>query len=91
MSALRQLMHGRPGRRFMRYHLRVQKPGSYSSMAVGVALVVLGLVLTLTPGPGFVVALLGAAILARQSRALARGLDRCEIRVRRAVRRVRSR
>jgi hypothetical protein len=86
MNAWQALRAGRPGRRFLRYHERTRRPGSYLSTAAGVALLVLGLLLFLTPGPGFVVALLGAAILAGQSRSLARALDRCEIRVRRAVR-----
>lgn len=41
---------------------------------------------TLTPGPGFLVLLIGAAIIAGQSRRLARALDRAELRLRRVVR-----
>jgi putative transmembrane protein PGPGW len=89
MSAWRQLVNARPGRRFIRYHEHVQKRASYLSMAVGIAVVVLGLLLSLTPGPGFVFVLLGAAILAGQSRSLARALDRFEIRLRKAVRSLR--
>jgi hypothetical protein len=91
VSAWRALLDGRPGRRFIRYHRRVRKPASYLSLAVGTAAMALGLLLSLTPGPGFVFLLLGAAILTGQSRSLARGLDRCEIRLRRAARKVRSR
>ena len=86
VNAWQALVGGRPGRRFVRYHEQVQKPGSYPSMAVGIALVALGLVLALTPGPGLVVALLGAGILAGQSRRMACTLDRWELRVRKAVR-----
>lgn len=79
-------MSGRPGRRFIRYHAQVQSSASYLSIAVGIAVVVVGLLLSLTPGPGLVVALLGAAILAGQSRTVARALDHAEIRGRKAVR-----
>lgn len=48
-------------------------------MAVGIATVLLGLLLTLTPGPGFLVLLIGAAIIAEQSRRLARALGRAEL------------
>ena len=90
MSAWRALLNGRAGRRFIRYHEHVHKRASYLSMAVGIAVVVLGLLLSLTPGPGFVFLLLGAAMLAGQSRSLARALDRCEIRLRKAMRRLRK-
>ncbi len=86
MNAWRALMDGPPGRRFARYHARVQTRSSYLTMAMGLATVLLGLLLTLTPGPGFLVLLIGAAIIAGQSRRLARALDRAELRLRRAVR-----
>ena len=90
-NAWRALVAGRPGTRFIHYHEQVRKPRSYLSMAVGSALLVLGALFTLTPGPGFVLALLGAAIVAGQSRALAHVLDRCEMRLRRAARKLCSR
>ena len=86
MTAWRVLVHGSPGRRFLRYHERVQERASGLSMAVGIGVIALGLLLTLTPGPGAVVVLLGATMLAGRSRSAARALDRSEIRLRRAAR-----
>ena len=86
MNAWRTLMEGPPGRRFTRYHAHAHTRSSYLSMAVGIATVLLGLLLTLTPGPGFLVLLIGAAIIAGQSRRLARALDRAELRLRRGLR-----
>ena len=83
MNAWRTLMDARPGRRFTRYNAHVQTRCSYLTMAVGFATVLLGLLLTLTPGPGFLVLLIGGAIIAGQSRRLARALDRAELRLRR--------
>ena len=91
MNAWRALMHGPPGRRFARYHAHVQARSSYLTMAVGIASVLLGLLLTLTPGPGLVVLLIGAAIISGQSRRLAQALDRAEVRLRRSLRALRGR
>jgi hypothetical protein len=89
VSAWRELVKGRPGRRFVRYHERMRKGASYRSMAAAIAVVLLGVLLSVTPGPGFVFVVLGAAMLAGRSRRVARALDRAEIRGRKAVRRLR--
>lgn len=89
MSAWRDLLHDRPGQRFTRYHERARRRGTRWTLAGGVLLLVVGLLLALTPGPGFVFVLFGAALLAARSRGLARAFDRLEARLRAGVRKFR--
>jgi hypothetical protein len=51
-------------------------------VAVGIVLVALGLVFGPLPGPGFVPALAGLALLAGESQRIATSLDRAEVKVR---------
>jgi hypothetical protein len=51
--------------------------------SLGVVLILIGLVFMALPGPGFVPAFAGLALLAGESAAMARALDRAELRVRR--------
>jgi hypothetical protein len=55
--------------------------------AGGIALMVLGALLVFTPGPGLVVFLAGAALLARESPRAARWLDGLKLRLRGLLRR----
>jgi hypothetical protein len=86
-----KILDGKPGRRFMaRYRHRRRSRNQWLhalTMAGAVALVLLGLILLVTPGPGSLVLILGATLLARQSRRAAMMLDRAELRVRAIFRR----
>ena len=89
------LPRGRAGSRFADYyrrHRRERRGRLRAALSVlgGVFLVLLGVVLGPTPGPGFVFVLLGAAILAARSRTLARALDSWEIWLRARARRRRK-
>ena len=89
----RALRQGTPGRRFREHHARRRTAhGALThrlTIAGGVMLMGLGLLLVLTPGPGIVVFGVGAALLAAESVAAASMLDALELRVRRALRRLR--
>ncbi len=83
---LSELGRERPGHRFGRFHARrhrwrQQHPVASRVVAViGALLVVLGAALSIPPGvPGFIVSLIGLALLVSGSRKLARWLDRGEI------------
>jgi Putative transmembrane protein (PGPGW) len=79
----------RAGRRFCNHYSRMREPGRASlralALVVGPLLVAIGVVLLFIPGPGLIVIALGAAFLCGQSRKLARGLDRAEPRLHRAI------
>jgi uncharacterized protein (TIGR02611 family) len=87
----RDLTKVTPGRRFRnRYYRRQGRRCSawikpfYLTLAA--ALLVTGIILMPAPGPGIVVALIGAGMLADESLSAARALDAAEIRIQRAVR-----
>lgn len=84
MRALRELRRGRPGRRFQDYYRRHRERRRARTwvMAAGWALLVVGLPLVFTPGPGIPLVLIGALVLAAESRTAARALDRAELRLR---------
>lgn len=82
----RDFWHDRPGERFARRYERVSGGPALARVlrgTLGVVLVLVGLLFMALPGPGFVPALAGLALLAGESRALARALDRAELRARR--------
>jgi hypothetical protein len=90
------LTQAKPGRRFQnRYYARKRRrTGPFVKalyIAGGAVLMVLGIVLLPAPGPGALVLLLGAAITAQESLAVARLCDAAEIRARRLLRRIRKR
>ena len=76
-----------PGHRFRNHLKRMREAGSAKlraiSVGLGVVLLAGGVVLLFVPGPGLVVVVFGLALLAGESRALARQLDRAEPHVRR--------
>jgi hypothetical protein len=79
------LLRGAPGRRFRALH-RVRR-GRHpllkaATISAGVLLMLLGVLLIATPGPGSLALLLGAGLVASESLAFARALDRLELRVR---------
>lgn len=85
---LRDFLHSAPGRRFQDRHARRRSKRSSllrkGLLLGGGGLVLLaGLVLMPAPGPGLLIALVGAGLLADESPALARALDRGELLIRR--------
>lgn len=59
-------------------------------VAGGIALTLVGLIFMAVPGPGIPVLAIGLALVAQESAALARLLDRAELRLRRWWKRLRS-
>ena len=74
-----------PGERFQAFfHSRQERrQGSAATTVVAMALLLVGAVMLVIPGPGLLVMSLGFALLASQSEALARRLDGLELRLRR--------
>jgi hypothetical protein len=90
----RRLRAGQPGTRFQgqyRENRESRKSGwqRWGSAAAAAGLILVGVVLLFVPGPGLLLIGAGAAVLARESLAVARALDWLEIRGRRLVHRVR--
>ena len=56
-----------------------------ASILAGARLIAVGLFMLLAPGPGILVLILGAALVAGESQPMARFLDRAEVRIRRAI------
>ncbi len=86
-SAWREFWHDVPGQRFGHRYERLNTRdhstlGRVLRMALGIALIALGLVFGPLPGPGFVPTLAGLALLAGESRRIAAALDRAEVKVR---------
>lgn len=86
----RELRAGEPGRRFQdgyrRRHARsAQRGRRIALLGAGAVLVLAGLFLLPAPGPGTVVLVLGAGLMAEESLAAARVLDWVELRVRGAA------
>lgn len=83
-----ELARAEPGRRFQTFHQRRRRQRSRVTTALwsaaGVVLVVTGILLSMPPlVPGFLVTAAGLALLASQSRRVARWLDGIECRLRR--------
>ena len=87
---LRELLQATPGRRFTeRYRQRRHTGAAWRrplSMIAGALLILLGALLMLTPGPGIVVLLVGATLIATESERAARALDELELKLRRWLR-----
>ena len=80
--------HTTPGRRFQERYRRMQerKGSAWKRCALvcgGVLLVLVGLFFCAVPGPGIPILAVGLALIAQESKALARGLDKAELRLRR--------
>jgi hypothetical protein len=82
------------GRRFRafyeRHHQRPHLLRRVVTIGAGSGLIAVGLLLLVLPGPGLLVAALGAALLAEESLTVARTLDRLDVRVTRLWRRWRA-
>ena len=81
-----------PGERFVRYHARRRQRRQHAwlgllRLAAGIALVAIGIVLLVAPGPGTLIAAAGAAVVAGESHGCAAFLDRCERSIRRLLER----
>lgn len=89
-SAWHRLKEAEPGHRFQREyeHHRGSERGRLAriiSVGVGLLIVAIGIVGLPAPGPGFLVIALGGALLARESRGVARALDWAEVRLRHVI------
>jgi hypothetical protein len=77
------LIKRRPGRRFEERYEQNREQGAGGArtikLAAGTLLIAAGIVLLLIPGPGSLLILVGAALLAEESRVVARMLDRGEV------------
>ena len=85
---------GEPGHRFTGRYLSTRHVSALRkplAMAGGSILVLAGAVLMLTPGPGLLVMLSGAMLIASESPRAARALDRLELAVRAALLPIRAR
>jgi membrane protein DedA with SNARE-associated domain len=84
--------HSAPGRRFQELYER-RAPCSvlkrWGRLLGGGLLCLAGLVMLVAPGPGILILLIGGALVAQESIAVARLLDRAELRIRRWLKRLR--
>jgi hypothetical protein len=96
IDGLKELRSAGPGKRFEAHYDRAHDPRwNYGVrglvIVAGVLLICLGLLLSLIPVvPGTVLSIVGAGLVAAESRAAARGLDWVEMKLRRAIRRFRG-
>jgi hypothetical protein len=88
-----ELLYGRPGKRFQEYYLRRHSTGrgrlrKLLVMAAGAVAFAAGIFLLAAPGPGFLLLLVGASMMAEESALAARALDMMELRIHRLAERV---
>jgi hypothetical protein len=80
---MRRFMVAPSGTRFRAYHERLrQRPSlmrTLIAVGLGLILLALGLVMLVLPGPGLLVATIGAALIAGESLFVARLLDRVDV------------
>ena len=86
-----ELIGGRPGKRFQDYYLRRHSTGrgrlrKLLVMAVGTIIFAVGIFLLAAPGPGILLVLAGASMMAEESSHAARAFDMMELRIRRLAR-----
>ena len=89
-----RFVYSRPGRRFVaRYRRMRQARGSAWRRALfvggGILLSLVGIFFMAVPGPGVPILAVGLALVAQESKVMARMLDRAEIRLRRLWKRLR--
>jgi hypothetical protein len=85
-----ELANGRPGKRFQEYYLRRHSTDrgrlrKLLVMAAGTVIFAVGIFLLAAPGPGFLLLLVGASLMAEESAFAARTFDMMELRIRRLV------
>jgi uncharacterized protein (TIGR02611 family) len=93
--SLRDFARHRPGQRFVSRYERARRDerGTVHRTLIatmGFLLVLLGIVLVPAPGPGFLVILAGASLMAQEMLPVARKLDAAELWLRTRLRRLRS-
>jgi hypothetical protein len=88
----RDLQRGRPGQRFQDRHARMQEEQKRSGpakrilmIALAIVFLAIGVVLTVIPGPAFVFFILAGAVLAGESKVIARFMDWSEVRARKII------
>jgi len=85
---MRTFMTVPSGRRFRAHYERMRaKPGMWRTVIAtggGLVLIALGIIMLVTPGPGFIVAAIGAALIAGESLVAAKILDRIDLAATRA-------
>ena len=86
----RELKAAPAGERFERAYSANRKEGRRgwkrgAAILAGALLVAAGLFMLVAPGPGILVLIFGAALVAGESLLMARFLDRAEVRIRRAI------
>jgi hypothetical protein len=86
------LKRGRPGHRFQDRYKRARRDEAKGGLGKRIAMIVVGVVVlviggffAVVPGPAIPFFLLGGALLATESRAIARVMDWIEVRVRKVV------
>ena len=84
----REFKRAQPGERFQaRYRRRQRKPHNLLTRmcytVLGIALLIVGVILLPAPGPGFLVLIPGAALIAEESQIAARALDWLDVKLRR--------
>ncbi len=89
-SAWRRFRSLPPGQRFhtayLQHRRKHERPATrIAVMAGAVVLILAGIVALVVPGPGLLMIAIGAALIARESAKLSRGLDRVELWVRRRL------
>lgn len=96
MRSWDRFVHATPGRRFQERYQRIreEKGSAWKRCLVfclGIVLILVGLFFMVVPGPGIPIVAVGLALVAQESAALARALDRAELRLRRLWKRFRQR
>ena len=89
------IVHATPGRRFQERYRRKSRTergrvARWAAIFAGIGLTVVGLFFLAVPGPGIPILALGLALIAQESAAMARLLDRAEVRLRGWWKRVRA-
>jgi hypothetical protein len=89
----REFRQGRPGNRFQGWYQRNRRIRGSRSLfwrllqpCAGIVLILGGIVLCFIPGPGLPLLIMGAGLLAGESRIVARAMDGLELGARRAIR-----
>jgi Putative transmembrane protein (PGPGW) len=90
----REFRNDAPGTRFARRYQRHGKVRTWWQIALrligAIVAMLAGLVMLITPGPGLLLLVIGAGLLAEESILVARTLDRFEVWIRRRFSRSRS-
>lgn len=92
---LQDFIARQPGTRFRaRHRMRTSRKGGalrrYLIMGIGALFMLIGVILLVLPGPGILMLLIGAGLVAEESLLTARALDRIEVWVMRRVQRWRQ-